>query len=88
MVPPNPPLEGKFVDYSFDAETSGLFGKELGGEWMDYDLLTFQYLLYFHEYRGRTWNHLIRLLNKHMKLGLKENRIFSKYSWYDVHATF
>jgi FkbM family methyltransferase len=36
MVPPNPPSEGTYVPRTFDGIDSGLFGKELAGEWMTY----------------------------------------------------
>jgi FkbM family methyltransferase len=32
---PNPALEGKYADFNPRAVTTGLFGKELGGPWMD-----------------------------------------------------
>ncbi len=31
---PNPPLEGRYVDYQFDGTCSGPFGEESPGEWM------------------------------------------------------
>jgi FkbM family methyltransferase len=36
VVPPNPPAEGSFVPRTFGGTDSGLFGKELPGEWMSY----------------------------------------------------
>lgn len=41
---PNPPLEGKYVDASFDGTTSGPFGEEAPGEWMTFDHTLEQYL--------------------------------------------
>jgi FkbM family methyltransferase len=32
--PPNPPLEGKLVDHTFEDGASGLFGEEAPGEWL------------------------------------------------------
>jgi FkbM family methyltransferase len=32
---PNPPAEGSFVDYKFELGSSGLFGEELPGRWLD-----------------------------------------------------
>lgn len=37
IIPPNPAREGKFVERHFDCRDSGLFGKELPGNWRDYD---------------------------------------------------
>ena len=33
---PNPSLEGKYVDIEFDNSTSGPFGEEAPGEWLDF----------------------------------------------------
>lgn len=41
---PNPALEGHYVDTTFGAATSGPFGKELPGEWMDIETATAVYL--------------------------------------------
>lgn len=35
--PPNPPLEGLYVTKVFNGKDSGLFGKELPGEWLSYE---------------------------------------------------
>jgi len=32
---PHPPLEGKFAEFDGNAVTTGLFGRELGGQWLD-----------------------------------------------------
>ena len=85
---PFPALEGKYVDYKFDEESSGLFGKELSDSWSNFDDLTYYYLEYYHEYKRKNINLLIRSINKYLKLNIKENPLFSKYHWYDIHATF
>ncbi len=36
-VPPNPPLEGRFATRDFSGWDSGLFGRELPGDWMPYE---------------------------------------------------
>jgi FkbM family methyltransferase len=41
---PNPPLEGKYVEASFDGTTSGPFGNEAPGEWMSLDHVLEKYL--------------------------------------------
>lgn len=40
---PFPPLEGEYVDASFDGTTSGPFGRETPGEWKDFDAVVQQY---------------------------------------------
>jgi len=86
---PYPSKEGKYIDYHFDEECSGLFGRELEGEWAGFDFFAYHYLCYFHEYAGlNKSDYLRRLLNKYVKTHLKEKALFPKYGWFDVHATF
>lgn len=42
--PPNPPLEGSYVETTFGKWTSGLFGKELPGDWLPLDAAAKFYL--------------------------------------------
>lgn len=44
-----PPKEGRFAYYDFDGYCSGLFGKELTGEWVGIKDILFQYIHYFYE---------------------------------------
>ena len=37
VKPPNPPLEGKYVDRKFTLTSSGLFGEEAPGQWLSAD---------------------------------------------------
>jgi FkbM family methyltransferase len=53
---PNPPLEGIYVDATFDGNTSGPFGKEAPGEWMTFDLALEKYLT---EIRSPTRGYLV-----------------------------
>lgn len=41
---PNPPLEGSYVNVSFDGTTSGPFGDEAPGDWMTLDFALEKYL--------------------------------------------
>lgn len=41
---PNPPLEGTYVDASFDTTTSGPFGEEAPGEWLSFDYALEMYI--------------------------------------------
>lgn len=41
---PNPPLEGRYVEASFDGTTSGPFGEEAPGEWMTFNQALEKYL--------------------------------------------
>jgi FkbM family methyltransferase len=41
---PQPPREGKYVEYQFDGHSSGLFGEETPGEWNGFEETAYQYL--------------------------------------------
>lgn len=85
---PYPSKEGKYVDYQFDGESSGLFGKDITGEWLLYDYYVYQYLSYFHEYNGTSMmDYAKRLLNKYLGTTFRESALFPRYDWFDVHAT-
>ena len=44
ISPPDPPLEGRFVEARFSGQMSGLFGEESPGSWIDADTVRDQYL--------------------------------------------
>lgn len=84
----DPSKEGIYVDYQFDGESSGLFGKDISGEWLLYDYFVYQYLSYFHEYDGTSMmDYAKRLLNKYLGTAFRESALFPRYDWFDVHAT-
>lgn len=76
---PFPPLEGEFVDYVFDGETSGLFGKELSAEELTIDEVLRLYLDYFYNNKN---GFFAALFCK------KKPNIFHAEGWFDVHASF
>ena len=41
---PTPAKEGKYVDYEFDSYSSGLFGEETPGDWLDFERTMAEYL--------------------------------------------
>lgn len=43
-TPPNPPLEGAYVEKRFDGKDTGLFGNELPGNWADYCAIRNQFI--------------------------------------------
>jgi FkbM family methyltransferase len=53
MLPPNPALEGTYVPRRFSGRDSGLFGKELAGEWMDYGEARAYFLTHIRDPQGR-----------------------------------
>jgi FkbM family methyltransferase len=80
--PPNPPLEGKYVDRRFTLASSGLFGEEAPGEWVDADEAIRRYRKIFKQYhlRGDTG-----LLSRG-PLGPIIMRGVKSPGWYDTHA--
>ena len=87
-IPPDPPREGRYVPHTFPVGSSGLFGRELPGEWKDRDALLREYRGIFRTYRlfgddsalRRTrWGPAaIRLLKRVLRRPIP--------GWYDTHA--
>jgi FkbM family methyltransferase len=78
QVAPYPAKEGTYVDYQFSHGASGLFGRELPGQWLPRRAFITQYY---------------RLLARNRLLGLSKKipivrGLGSRYSisWYDMHA--
>jgi FkbM family methyltransferase len=87
-IPPNPPREGRYVPYTFRPGSSGLFGRELPGEWLDRDGILRAYRGIFRAYRlfgddsairRASWGpSALRLLTRVVRRPLP--------GWYDTHA--
>ena len=88
IVCPNPTVEVNQVDYVFGSISSGLFGKKLPGERIDFDFLVYNCIKYFHEYDNEVKNYFLRRANKYLKSNFKENSLFRANNWYDIHATY
>jgi FkbM family methyltransferase len=87
QVPPNPAREGKYVDATLARGSSGLFGEELPGRWLDRRQALSRYARIFLRYRlygdfgvlssfpglGRIPAHALSLM-------------FGEVGWYDTHA--
>lgn len=82
---PIPALEGSYVDYAFDGETSGLFGKELQGEWYSIDEVAQNYLYFFYRQRF-TKNTLFNKVMRRLDF-LNYGKMFPSTGWFDIHAT-
>ena len=80
---PNPPFEGQFVDYRFDATSSGPFGEEAPGTWMRVEETIDRYrrLLTEQKYFGGTGKLNTPLIRKPYEI-LTGRRV----GWYDIHA--
>ena len=74
---PNPPQEGKFVDFQFDGFSSGPFGKELQTSVYSIDEVAMHYLDYFY---GRGMASLLS------RMSGKPSPFHAK-GWFDVHAS-
>ena len=80
---PNPPREGLYVDYRFDATCSGPFGEEAPGEWMSVEETVVKYrrLLWEQKYFGAAGKLYKTPVHKLYNLFKGE-----KAGWYDIHA--
>jgi FkbM family methyltransferase len=99
---PAPPREGAYVDFQFEGGSSGLFGDELPGDWMDFFDAIEAYKGIFRGYALHGDNGLFRgtttpfhLLGKiqQMLAGVRGQKgyknpadIFPPAGWYDTHA--
>jgi hypothetical protein len=92
--PPYPASEGDYVDYHFEAWSSGLFGSELGGEWepkhtilRQYRVIRLGYYLVGDDGIVSRWK--FRGAGKLRSLIQRSLRLFTDAAvpgWYDTHA--
>lgn len=89
QICPNPPCEGTYIEHSFGKGSSGLFGNESPGAWVDV------------EETFRKADKLAKLMQLHSPLsGRLRNTLYSRYyrylhekvtgepiAWYDLHAS-
>jgi FkbM family methyltransferase len=47
QAPPYPPLEGGYADYAFEYGSTGLFGRELPGQWLNYHMTMLKFAQIF-----------------------------------------
>jgi FkbM family methyltransferase len=87
-IPPNPPREGRYVAHTFPVGSSGLFGRELPGEWMDRDAVLRQYRGIFRAYRLFGDDSALRRTRWGPSIirGLKRVLRRPVPGWYDTHA--
>ena len=80
---PNPPLEGKYVDYHFDWTCSGPFGEEATGEWMSVEdtLTMYKRIIREQKYFGATGKLYKTIFHKIFEFFKGEPA-----GWYDFHA--
>jgi FkbM family methyltransferase len=82
QVPPNPPLEGRYVDRRFTLASSGLFGDEAPGVWLSAQDAIARYRKIFKQYRLRGDAGLL----SRGPLGRLVMRTVRSPGWYDTHA--
>ena len=80
---PNPPLEGVFVDYQFDGHSSGPFGDEAPGEWIDArkTLARLDRIRWEQKYFGAASKYYKTVFHR-----VYEAVTQDKVGWYDIHA--
>jgi FkbM family methyltransferase len=82
VKPPNPPLEGNYVDRRFTLTSSGLFGEEAPGRWLSADAAIERYHRIFKQYRFRGDHGLL----SRGPLGPLIMKAVKSPGWYDTHA--
>lgn len=86
---PLPAREGNYVEYEFESSTSGLFGEELPGTWLNFDQVLGAYKRFY-------WK--VGMIGAHTGIfrPVKSkfiNRVLGRIfypggGWYDTHATY
>lgn len=87
-IAPHPAREGRYVPHEFPSGSSGLFGRELAGEWRSKDEILRQYEAIFREYE-RYGDETLWQRNKLAKLLKKlASRVVGRpiAGWYDTHG--
>jgi FkbM family methyltransferase len=82
QIPPNPSLEGRYADWRFAHGSSGLFGEEAPGQWLDAESAVRLYRPIFLAYRMVGDKPLIRVARVRNLL----KRFGFTAGWYDTHA--
>jgi FkbM family methyltransferase len=88
QLPPQPPLEGQFVNRSFPPGSSGLFGRELPGKWKTRAEVLRQYRWIFMLYRLFGDFGILQTLRIRHRLGRALSTLLQQPipGWYDTHA--
>jgi FkbM family methyltransferase len=86
---PNPPLEGRYVDARFNGHTSGLFGRELPGPWLDFGAAVRRLrIIYAWKWLfgagGTLYRTPFRRAHDRWRRMVHRRRILDE--WFDVHA--
>lgn len=86
---PNPPKEGDYIDFKFTFGSSGLFGNELPGEWINEEEALNQYKKIFRKYKyfGDYGYFKFLLTNKYTNKLMNVLGIYPHVGWYDTHAS-
>jgi FkbM family methyltransferase len=80
--PPNPPLEGRYVERRFSLVSSGLFGEEAPGAWLSATEAIERYRKIFRQYRLRGDDGVL----SRGPLGSLIMKAVPSPGWYDTHA--
>ena len=95
---PNPAREGRFIDHVFEAGSSGAFGRELPGEWLNLEQALHGYMRIFRKYRlAGDFGVISGVVRDSNVLGLARNilrrsrmlrriRTRLRVGWHDIHA--
>jgi FkbM family methyltransferase len=88
LVPPNS-TEGKYIDYKFPSGSTGMFGSDLGPNWLSKDEALLKYEDIFKDYLYYGDHSLLRNLplGKYLLHALSKVARRPLPGWYDTHAS-
>ena len=89
QVCPQPAREGSYVDHRFPVGSSGLFGAELPGEWMDLTATQAEYQRIYRNVRMiGPHNGLLRHASHRLAQAVLVRLFPGGTGWFDTHASF
>lgn len=88
QMEPNPCREGVYANYNFQEGSSGLFGADLPGKWLDYNQIINKYKFIFLRYKlfGDSGNLSDLFITTILIKALRKIQGTTMPGWYDTHA--
>jgi FkbM family methyltransferase len=87
-IPPKPPREGHYVDATFDWNSSGLFGEETTGSWLEIKsaFARQQQVVDFFSINSKPYPSIVDRIRRRILSGRPLSRI--EHTWFDLHARY
>lgn len=86
---PAPAREGRYIDYQFQSSTSGLFGEELPGTWLDFCRVVEAYRRFYRKVAMiGPHNGIFRRVKSKFAQRVLGRLFYPGGGWYDTHASY